>query len=344
MLPRSIRIAGPASRLDHHRVRVAALAGAAALTLSAFAGCAGDLRGGSPADAPRTHTSMTDASPGAAAAAAAAAADDAFTRDTDAWHQDRIATLDSDDGWLTLVTLAWLESGENRVGSDPAATVSYAGLPAAHVGTLIREGDDVRFRAEPGVSIDGVPADGVLRIDSHEDGPTVITVGRCSFTVIERGGDLAVRMRDPEAATRTSFEGIERFAVDPAWRIEADLVTAADDARVEVTSVIGHVEATDVAGRARFTHSGVDVDMVLQAAGDDAFFVVFADATNGDGSYPSGRFLRAERLGDDRVVLDFNRACNPPCAFTDFATCPLPVPSNRLPFPITAGERAPAGH
>jgi len=261
---------------------------------------------------------------------------------TEAWHADRLATLAAPDGWLTLVTLAWLEPGPNRVGRREGDAVRHAGLPADHVGTLHVDGRTVRFEPAPGVAVDGVPADGMLRTDADGD-PTVLEAGRCRFQVIDRGGMLAVRMRDPDAPTRTDFAGIERFAVDPAWRIVARFEPAAEDRTVPVTSVIGVVDDTAVAGRARFDHRGAAVDMVLHPAGDpDRFFVVFGDETNGSTTYAAGRFLLAERAGPDRVVLDFNRAYNPPCAFTAFATCPLPVPDNRLPFAVTAGEHAPA--
>ncbi len=260
----------------------------------------------------------------------------------DAWHAERLARLTAEDGWLTLVGLDFLEPGPNRVGSDPGAVVSYPGLPAPHVGTLHVEPSGIRFEPAPGVRVDGVPADGRLRTDADGE-PTLLVAGRCRFHVIERGGAPAVRLRDPESPVRTGFAGVERFPVDPAWRIEASFAAAGDGTTVPVDSVIGVVDETEVAGRARFRRGDVDVDLVLHPGGaPDRFFVVFGDATNGRDTYPSGRFLLAERTAPDTVTLDFNRAYNPPCAFTDFATCPLPLPDNRLPFAVPAGERAPA--
>jgi uncharacterized protein (DUF1684 family) len=178
---------------------------------------------------------------------------------------------------------------------------------------------------------------------SDADGdPTMLVAGRCRFHVIDRGGVYAVRMKDPDAPTRQGFSGIDRFPVDAAWRIEATFVPAAADTTVPVDSVIGVVDDTAVAGRARFERGGTAVDMVLHPGGDpDRYFVVFGDATNGRDTYAAGRFVAAERIAPDRVLIDFNRAYNPPCAFTEFATCPLPLPDNRLPFAVTAGERSP---
>ncbi|MHC4809241.1 MAG: DUF1684 domain-containing protein [Planctomycetota bacterium] len=259
---------------------------------------------------------------------------------TDAWHAERVAALTAPDGWLSLVTLAWLAPGPNRVGRDPAAAVAYAGLPADHVGTLHVDGDGgIRFEPAAGVAVTGVPDDGMLRTDA--DGPpTVVQVGRCRFEVIIRGGRPAVRMRDPEADSRVGFNGIERFPVDPAWSIEAAFEPAAGGEEVAVDSVIGVVDQTAVAGRARFEQGGRAVDLVLHPGGaEDRYFLVFGDATNGRETSGGGRFLLVERSGPGTVRLDFNRAYNPPCSFTDFATCPLPVPGNRLPFAVTAGER-----
>ena len=258
----------------------------------------------------------------------------------DAWHAERIAALTAPDGWLSLVTLTWLEPGPNRVGRDPDARVTHAGLPADHLGTLhvAADGSGITFEPAHGVAVSGVPAGGRLRTDA-DGSPTVVQAGRCRFEVIIRGGRPAVRMRDPEAPSRVAFAGIERFPVDPAWSIEAAFEPAADGEQVAVDSVIGVVDDTTVAGRARFEHEGRSVELVLHPGGEDRFFLVFGDATNGRETSGGGRFLLAERTGPATVRLDFNRAYNPPCSFTDFATCPLPVPGNRLPFAVTAGER-----
>lgn len=286
-----------------------------------------------------SFTSSSDASD----ASDAPGAPDDLVAATEAWHAQRLASLTDPDGWLSLVTLAWLDPGANRVGRGEDDQVRHEGLPVDHVGTLHVSGATVRFEPAPGASVVGMPADGMLQTDAGGT-PTILKAGRCRFQVIDRGGMLAVRMRDPDAPTRTGFAGIERFAVDPAWRIEARFEPAPEDRTVPVESVIGVIDDTAVAGRARFDHLGESVDMVLHPTGDpDRFFMVFGDETNGASTYAAGRFLTVERAGSDTVILDFNRAYNPPCAFTAFATCPLPLPDNRLPFPVMAGEHAPAG-
>lgn len=262
-----------------------------------------------------------------------------FAARTAAWHAERLERLTAPDGWLTLVALAWLEPGPNRVGNDPAAEVSYAQLPQPHVGTLHVTKDGVRFEPEPGLAFDGLPQDGRLVTDAEGE-PTVVELGPIRFLVIERDGRRAVRMKDANAPTRTAFAGIERYPADPAWRIVADFVPAAAGVTASADSVIGAVYTFDVAGRARFVHDGHAVDMILPAASGAGHYVMFGDETNGDGTYAAGRYLLVEPSADgETVVLDFNRAYTPPCGFTPYATCSYPVPANRLPFPVTAGER-----
>lgn len=275
----------------------------------------------------------------------ASSATDDFARRTAEWHARRLERLTAPDGWLTLVALAWLAPGSNRVGSDPSASVSYAGLPRPCIGTLEVVERRVRFEPEDGVELRGRPADGWLRSDADGE-PTVLELGTIRFHVIERGGRLAVRMKDASAPARTEFEGIERYPADPAWRIVADFVPADEGVTVEADSVIGAVYTLDVAGYARFERDGHTVSLVLPAAADGGIdAVMFGDETNGAGTYAGGRYLVVEAAADGKtVVLDFNRAYGPPCAFTPFATCSYPVPANRLPFAVTAGERQDATH
>jgi len=256
----------------------------------------------------------------------------------DRWHENRLAELKSKDGWLTLVGLAWLDEGTNEVGSAPGRRVACDGLPA-DAGVFEVKDDAVTFRAADGVSVSGAPADG--RVQSDADGsPTVLGIGNVRLHVIRRGDRLGVRMKDDTAPLRTRFEGIERYPVDPAWRIEATLEPVAGAETTPVELIIGTVVEEPVAAWAVFEHAGNQCRIMLSPGGGPGrFFVVFGDTTNGASTYGGGRFIEAVRTPDgDRVVLDFNRAYNPPCAFTPYATCPLPVESNRLPFAVEAGE------
>jgi hypothetical protein len=256
--------------------------------------------------------------------------------EVDAWHAERLERLRAEDGWLTLVGLSWLEEGDNAAGRRADDAVAYAGFPVERVGTFAVAGRAVTFRADAGVAVAGVPPDGRLRTDA--DAPaTVLRIGTCRMHVLARGERFAVRVRDSEAPARRGLAGIERFPFDEAWRIVAAFAPA-DAVTIPVDSIIGVTDAQPVAGYALFRREGHDVRMVLfPGPRPGRFFVVFADETTGRETYGGGRFLDAT-LDGDRVELDFNRAYLPPCAFTPYATCPIPPAANRLPFPVRAGE------
>lgn len=258
------------------------------------------------------------------------------TAEVEEWHSKRIASLQREHGWLSLVALEWLEEGANTVGSK--GTVTVPGAPES-LGTLTLSNGKVRWSPA-----DGVPRD--LKTDADEGGPDKVVLGRFAFVVIERKGRLAARVWDAEAPTRTSFTGIERWPVSERWRIEARWEPYEPPKKTVVPNIIpGLEDELPVPGAAVFTVDGKEyrLEPVLEE-GDLPLFFIFGDATNGKGSYGAGRFLYTKAAKDGKVVLDFNRAYNPPCAFTPFATCPLPTPENRLPFRVEAGEKAWGDH
>ena len=264
-------------------------------------------------------------------------------RDTNAWHHTRLERLRAEDGWLSLVGLAWLREGPNRVGRDPDCEITHTGFPADHLATLHLENGAVRIEPAPGlpdgVTLHGLPADGAMRADTEGD-PTVVRIGGVRFHIIERGGKLAVRIKDADAPTRTGFKGIERYPVSAEWRIIAAFEPAEPGRTLAMDTVIGVEEQSAIAGWARFEHAGHRVRAALFPASGNGFYLRFGDTSNGTGTYPIGRYLSVPAPGDDgTVVLDFNRAYNPPCAFTPYATCTLPPDSNDFPFSIEAGER-----
>jgi uncharacterized protein (DUF1684 family) len=173
-----------------------------------------------------------------------------------------------------------------------------------------------------------------------EGKPTLVTAGTVSFVVIDRGGKKALRVKDSEAERRTHFLGIDYFPTDPTWRIEAQWVAFETPRMVPITNVLGQVAREPVPGKAVFTRDGKTYELlpILEGAEEPLFFVI-ADETSGSETYAAARFLYAAQPKDGKVVLDFNEAVNPPCAFTPFATCPLPPRENRLALRVTAGEK-----
>ncbi|MBI4913105.1 MAG: DUF1684 domain-containing protein [Acidobacteria bacterium] len=271
-----------------------------------------------------------------------------FLADHARWKQARESRLSAPDGWLAVVGLHWLAPGENPFGSDPGAAIPLpgSGLPARG-GSLVLEGGKVRLSLLPGVALaqGGAPArEGVLRTD--RDGKAdLFESGSVTFHVIQRGERFAVRVKDSETPARKSFKGVPQWTPDPAWRVSGSFVPYPKPRRVDIPTVLGTTEPMQAPGVVHFRLKGRDHSLmpVQDRPGGD-FFFIFKDRTSGGDSYPAGRFLYAAPPKDGKVVLDFNRAINPPCAFTEFATCPLPPPQNGLKVRIEAGEKKVGSH
>jgi uncharacterized protein (DUF1684 family) len=263
------------------------------------------------------------------------------------WRANRLKKLTAGDGWVTLVGLFWLKPEENRFGSavDNQIVMDYPALPE-HVGTFFLDGGKVTFEAAPDAKVmqAGEPATRlVMKTDAKGD-PTVLTLGTLGFQIIERGELFGIRVKDSNAAARLHFKGLDYFDADPAWRFEAKFETFSPMKKMTIMNVLGMEEEMDSPGAVVFELDGESyrLDTVLEP-GESDYFVMFADATNGRQTYGAGRFLYVSPPDDGKTVIDFNKAYTPPCAFSRFATCPLPPPQNRLPIEVTAGELKYAG-
>jgi uncharacterized protein len=280
------------------------------------------------------------------------APDQAYLDEVEKVRARRIASLTKTDGWLTLVDLHWLEPGNNVFGSDPASAIvlTAPGIPTRAGSFELQPGGSVALRSEAGapVSVNGAPPSAAPLATDRSGKPDVVTIGRLRVSIIQRGDRLALRVRDPESPARKSFQGLTYFPVDPRLRVTGTFEPYAAFREVEVPSAHGPAQTLLAAGLVRFELKGkvLALEPFVDGPDDDTFFFVFRDLTAGAQTYGAGRFLNAgaPKAGDRTVVLDFNLATNPPCAFTPFATCPLPTPQNDLPVRIEAGEKAPAGH
>ncbi len=279
-------------------------------------------------------------------AKAPAPVDPAYIAEVEQWRAARLARLTADDGWLTLTGLHWLEPGDNPFGSAEDNTIVLPDPSLPPVAGRLVLGDDgsVTAFAEPGaaVEVNGEPLTEKVLASDASGTPDVVVVGRVRFHIIDRGGRLAARVKDPEAPARRSFAGIEHFPIDPAARVSARLEPYDEPRRVAIPTVLGEDTSMLAPGRLRFELHGRELTLepYRESPDDTSLFLIFRDTTSGDTTYGAGRFLYAEAPGPDGVTtLDFNLAYNPPCAFTPFATCPLPTPQNWLPVPIEAGEK-----
>lgn len=276
---------------------------------------------------------------------------DSYTQSIEHWRAERVEKLTASTGWLSLIGLEWLKEGANRVGSAPDNDIVLSAGPA-HIGTVTLGMDgvlNITLAKDGGATIDGKAAtSAVLVDDAHVIGdadPTTISVGNVSFYAIDRDGRKGLRVKDSDAPGRKHFVGIDSFPIDVSWRIEANWVPAAPDETLEMGSVIGTIDKYPVPGKLAFSRDGKHFELlpVIEVPNDKQYFVVFADRTSGKETYGAARFLYVDPPKDGKVVVDFNKAYNPPCAFTAFATCPLAPPENRLDMRVTAGEKKYAG-
>ena len=176
--------------------------------------------------------------------------------------------------------------------------------------------------------------------DGRKNKPTVVTAGTMSFYVIERGGEKALRVKDSESARRRDFVGIDYFPIDPSWRIEAQWVPFAQPKSVPIKNILGQESMAMVLGKVVFEREGQTYELLpLQDSLGAPLFLIIADETSGEETYGAARFVYADAPKDGVVVIDFNKALNPPCAYTPFATCPLPPVENVLPIAVRAGEK-----
>ncbi|MEW5852154.1 MAG: DUF1684 domain-containing protein [Myxococcota bacterium] len=265
-----------------------------------------------------------------------------------AWHKDRIARLTSETGWLTVVGLFWLKEGENTFGSAAGNDLVFPGRAPARMGRFTLKGDNVTLTLESGVTVtlgDKPFTGGAVRTDA-QGGPDVLKHGSLMFNLIQRGPKVGVRLKDSESEARKAFKGIETYPVRREWRVEARWEPHKEPRKIPVSNVIGMTEPMDAPGVAVFTVGGKEyrLEPVIEEPGANELFFIFADETSRTETYGAGRFLYTSLPRDGKLTIDFNKAYNPPCAFTKYATCPLPPPQNRLALRVEAGEKRYGDH
>ena len=257
------------------------------------------------------------------------------------WRDSRRASLMAPTGFLTLAGLFWLDEEITTFGSAPDNDLVFPSAADAHTGRFRLTADGVIMEPRAGVAVfsDDEPVGEILVADDTTENPVMIMHGSLAWTVIKRDGRYAVRLRDFEHPALASFPPLQYFPIDPSWRVEGTLERYAEPKRVAASTVIeGLGWNPESPGVAVFEKDGETHRLEAYTSGERLFFV-FGDRTNSRETYPAGRFLYTDAPGEDgRIVLDFNRAYSPPCAFNDFSTCPVASPRNRLPIRIPAGE------
>jgi uncharacterized protein (DUF1684 family) len=265
----------------------------------------------------------------AAGVTLAAAAGPGYLSEIESWRAAYEDNLKAPGGWLSVSGLFWLHEGENVVGSDARADVLLREGAPKRAGVLRMKAGVVSFEG------DGGPVR-VLKPDVPGP-PDVVTIAGISMNVIQRGARTGVRLKDPQAVTRREFTGCKWFPAAETWHVKARWVAYKEPHTVPILNILGMTSQEPAPGYAEFTIAGkaLRLEPITE---DDHLFFLFKDQTSGKTTYGAGRFLYAALPKDGTVELDFNKSENPPCAFTAFATCPLPPRQNILPVSLTAGE------
>lgn len=261
---------------------------------------------------------------------AAAILTGSYVDDTAKWRAEYEASLKAPNGWLSVAGLYWLHEGDNIAGSDLQSDVVLPPGAPARAGVFHLANHRVAWQK--------------LLLKPAGDSPgDVVKIGGISLTIIERGGKMGVRLRDPNAETRRNFTGCQWFPADPAWRVRAKWTAWPQPKKIAITNILGMTDQEPSPGYAEFTIHGktMRLEPVTEEGG---LFFIFKDSTSGKTTYGAGRFLDTAMPKAGEVELDFNRAYNPPCAFTAFATCPLPPRQNVLAVAIEAGEKSYSKH
>jgi uncharacterized protein (DUF1684 family) len=260
------------------------------------------------------------------------------------WHEARIKDLKQADSWLNLEGLFWLHKGINSFGSQKGVDCHYnnAAFPDM-LGNFTYEGDSVIWENSKTQTVlinkEKTSSGASYKVFDLHSKPSIMDWSHFSWVVIKREDKVGIRFRNLKAKTLLEFKGIERFPINAAWRLKARLVQPAQDFLM-ITNVLGQTAATKNAGKLVFEKDGQSYTLDVIDEGGPKLFIVFADQTSGISTYGAGRFIEIEKPdADGNTVIDFNIAYNPPCAFTPFATCPLPPKQNRLDLKIEAGEK-----
>ena len=258
-----------------------------------------------------------------------------YTQQVEQFRAGREKSLRAEDGWLSVAGLFWLKDGDNRAGSNPSLEVPLPASVPASVGVFTLKNGRVDFRPAAGVKL----AAKTLKPDTD-----VLTLGSVKFFVIERSGKFAVRVKDNHSEARREFTHLSWYPIDPSWRIVAKFTKWEKPHTLTFDTVIAGLREEDASpGYATFSKDGREYRLEPTVDENQLFFV-FRDQTSGKSTYAAARFLYADMPRSGTVILDFNRAENPPCVLTAYATCPLPPPQNRLPLEVAAGELMYNGH
>jgi uncharacterized protein (DUF1684 family) len=259
-----------------------------------------------------------------------------------AWREHRDKEMRAPTSWLNIAGLFWLKEGGNRFGTSEENSIKLPeGSAPPFAGSFLLENGAVTVTAAQGVGlkVNGNKVDGFVLKGDDSEKPDIVELDDLRMWVIKRFGQYAIRMRDLNHKPFQNFRGLDFYPPNEKYKLFADFHPYQEPKKVEVGTVIGKNTEMSSLGYVTFKMDGKDYRLDVFSGKPKELFIVFGDETNGKETYEASRFLNAEVLESGKVVLNFNRAHNPPCAYTPYATCPLPPPQNQLKISIFAGEK-----
>lgn len=270
-------------------------------------------------------------------------ADPNYVKEINEWDAKRVNRLKADDGWLNLVGRFWLEKGESTFGSskDNDIVIESSKL-SEHIGSFLFNDSTVTFKAKENVEVllDGNPVKEIVLVDDQKEDMTVLQIGTIKFNLIIRDTLYGIRFRDLNSDLVKNFKGVERFPIDESWKVDAKFEAYNPVKEIDVPNVLGQISKEKCPGAVVFERDGKTHRIDAVDEGGARLFLIIADQTSGDETYGGGRFMYVNRPDSTgTILLDFNKAYNPPCVFTKYATCPLPPLQNYLKLRIEAGEK-----
>lgn len=269
--------------------------------------------------------------------------DESYQQEIIDWQKERNRNIKSPKGWLSVIGLYWLQEGRNKIGSDPSSDIVFPDIAQPRVGDIYLENGELYFRAfgEAYVSKnDKGFREGTMYSDASRV-PTELSHKSLYFYVIRRGNKFGLRLKNTLAEKRFSFKGIDNFPINNKYRFTAKISKSESHDSILINDIVGTETMYKIENVISFKIKKKTFDLLAFDGGKDKLFIVFSDNTNNKSTYGGGRFIYVDKpeSGSDQVVIDFNKAYNPPCAFTDFATCPIPPPNNHIDIEINAGEK-----
>lgn len=271
---------------------------------------------------------------------------DKYIAEVNQWHQKRIDSLKQEDSWLSLAGLYELKEGKHTFGADSSNDIVFPPKAAAQMGTITRSDSVFQFSINPKVDVLNGDGQSVTKTIMHpisgEGSQSKLRYQSLFWYIIKRRDHYFIRLKDTKNSNFDTFDGIDRFPISQKWRIKATFNRFDEPKTISIPDVLGEVFQDSLYGTLDFTIDGEKYSLAPlgNPDTDKEFFIIVGDKTNGDSTYGGGRFIYCPTPGKDNITyIDFNKAYNPPCVFTEFATCPLPPAQNRLPIKITAGEK-----